>query len=648
MKTLKLAAVSLNQTPMDWDGNFDRIKGAFKVAVSEGAAIVCFPELCITGYGCEDQFHSEDLQHRALENLIALTTRISDGHEQVLCVGLPFLFRNALYNVIAVVQEGKLLGLVAKQHLAGDGLHYEPRWFRPWPVGCIEKVFIPALGEEVPMGDLQFDFQGIRVGFEICEDAWVAERPGAKLARKGVDIILNPSASHFAFGKHEIRKRFVIEGSRAFGCTYVYANLLGNEAGRAIYDGGCLIATGGTLVAEESRFSMSNYEMTFAVVDISATRTQQSRTASFEPVFKDEGMIEVGSRMLWTNDAVTSEIRSGVTPKLDEFSSAIVLGLFDYLRKSRSRGFVISLSGGADSAACAALVALMVRRGLDSLGPSTFWNRLGMPELVGCLQPVKPLLTCMYQGAASSSETTRKAAEEVAADLGAKFVCVDIGPIVEMYTSMISQAFGRQLTWESDDLTLQNIQARSRAPSIWMVANMEHKLLITTSNRSEAAVGYCTMDGDTAGSIAPVSGVDKHFLRQWLRHIEPLFPSLKYINCQAPTAELRPGEAQTDEDDLMPYDVLNNIEALALLEKKSPHEVFLRMRPLHPQIPPDTLAEYVTKYFTLWCRNQWKRERYALGFHVDNRNLDPRSWCRFPVLSGAFDEELDELMRQRL
>lgn len=117
----------------------------------------------------------------------------------------------------------------------------------------------PGIRERVvPIGDLRFDCGGIRIGFEICEDAWAADRPGASLAARGVDIILNPSASHFAFDKDAIRQRFVLEGSRAFCATYVYANLLGNEAGRAIYDGGVLIATGGRMVAAGRRFGFGD------------------------------------------------------------------------------------------------------------------------------------------------------------------------------------------------------------------------------------------------------------------------------------------------------------------------------------------------------------------------------------------------------
>ena len=170
------------------------------------------------------------------------------------------LHRSALFNCACLAVNGRIAGFVAKRFLAGEGLHYEPRWFKPWPRGVRETVTLG--GEDYPIGDLVFDCGGVRIGFEICEDAWVAARPGSDLALAGADIILNPSASHFAFGKFEVRKRMVIEGSRAFNVSYVYTNLAGNEAGRVIYDGGALVASAGRLLAQGPRFSYRPVHLT--------------------------------------------------------------------------------------------------------------------------------------------------------------------------------------------------------------------------------------------------------------------------------------------------------------------------------------------------------------------------------------------------
>jgi NAD+ synthase (glutamine-hydrolysing) len=264
------------------------------------------------------------------------------------------------------------------------------------------------------------------------------------------------------------------------------------------------------------------------------------------------------------------------------------------------------------------------------------------------------LLACAYQPTENSGSVTRHAAEQIARTAGAEFHVIDVDAQYKGYIAAVETAIGRKLTWAVDDLTLQNIQARVRAPSIWMLANVRGAVLLTTSNRSEAAVGYATMDGDTAGGLAPLGGIDKTYLRSWLRWMETTGPAgaapvaaLQLINAQQPTAELRPpghqGTSQTDEADLMPYVLLEAIEDAAIRDKHTPVEVLQELLPRYPDQTPIQLAAWIERFFRLWCRNQWKRERIAPSFHLDDRNVDPRSWCRFPILSGGFDRELAEL-----
>jgi NAD+ synthase (glutamine-hydrolysing) len=160
------------------------------------------------------------------------------------------------------------------------------------------------------------------------------------------------------------------------------------------------------------------------------------------------------------------------------------------------------------------------------------------------------------------------------------------------------------------------------------------------------------MDGDTCGGLSPLAGVDKAFIRQWLRWREaegpegigPL-PCLRAVNAQQPTAELRPpGSEQTDEGDLMPYELLEAIEEAFIRDRLGPVECFERARVVFEgRWDRARLGAWVERFFVLFARNQWKRERYALSFHVDDASLDPKTWCRFPVLSGAFEEEIGAL-----
>ncbi len=616
MSKVRVGGATVNQTPLDWAGNKKNILEAIAKAQENKVAILCLPELCITGYGCEDVFLSEWIYPKAKEVLLSIIPHCSNI---TVAIGLPYLHNNIRYNVVCIVQNKKIIGIQAKQNLALDGVHYEPRWFQTWPSQVVEQTEIE--GQLVDFGDIITPYQNFTFGFEICEDAWRKVRPACRLYEKGVKLILNPSASHFAFGKTQEREELVTTSSKNFECTYVYANLLGNEAGRMIYDGEILIAKDGQLAARNNWLSFENTNLTFADIDITGSN-DFAKPADYDRA------------------------------KNLEFVKASSLALFDYMRKSHSKGFVLSLSGGADSSTIAVLVAEMVKRGIDALGVERFLHKIGRTDLIH-VNPDKnigsvyreitaALLTCAYQGTVNSTDNTLNAAKALAQEIGATFYHWNIDEEVISYSSKIETAIGRKLNWQQDDLALQNIQARSRSPIIWMLANINNALLLTTSNRSEGDVGYATMDGDTSGSISPIAAVDKYFIIQWLQWAEKElgYTSLSHVNNLAPSAELRPIEnKQTDEDDLMPYSIIVAIEKLAIQQRKSPLEVFeaLKIQSLESE---SLLKLHITKFFKLWCRNQWKRERIAPSFHLDEFNVDPRTWCRFPILSSGFEAEL--------
>ncbi|MFC2126640.1 NAD(+) synthase, partial [Bacteroidota bacterium] len=538
------------------------------------------------------------------------------------CIGLPIRKDGSLYNCAMVLSDQKISGIYAKQFLANDGVHYEPRWFTAWTQGELHKLVVD--GEEANFGDVTININGINIGFEICEDAWRSDRPANRLIDKNIQLILNPSASHFAMGKTDQRQNLVIDSSRKFNCAYLYINLLGNEAGRMIYDGEVLIASKGKWLGYNGNLSYQDYNLIIGSVDFES----------------------------WEGEFITPPETFNIN---EEFAQATSLGLFDYLRKSRNKGFVVSLSGGADSSCCAILVSEMVRRGLHELGPEEFVERIGRHDLLSDIPSlnenklplffVSQILTCVYQGTKNSSRETLDSAIAVAESIGATFYKWEIDGEVKSYTEKIEKALNRSLTWDQDDVALQNIQARARSPVVWMLANIKNAILLTTSNRSEGDLGYATMDGDTSGSLAPIAAVDKHFILNWLRWAEKSlsYDALNNVNKLDPSAELRPPEkGQTDEKDLMPYRVIVEIEKLAIREHMSPLQVYMELREKDIE-HEDLLKQHVTKFFRLWSFNQWKRERTAPAFHLDDFNVDPRTWCRFPILTHAFKEELREL-----
>jgi NAD+ synthase (glutamine-hydrolysing) len=610
---LRIGGATVNQIPLDWKNNVENILEAIRQAREQKIRLLCLPELCLTAYGCEDLFLSDWLPKKAWQQLLTIVPHCKDI---TVSIGLPVQINGQTYNGACVISNGSILGISLKQNLAKDGVHYEHRWFEEWAAGEIVQ-----LGDEyhqVPAGDLIYKVDGIRFGFEICEDAWrKTNRPGYRLCERGVDMIMNPSASHFAMGKSELREHeVVIEGSGKFNCVYVFTNLLGNEAGRMIYDGDIVIGQRGKLVVINKRLSFKKTNILACDIDFdnpSGTKCAQS---------------------------------SDNKEKNEELAQAASLALYDYLRKSKAKGFVLSLSGGADSSLCAVLVAEMVKRVPAEIGWASFCATLGLNESeikADWKKAVNKLLTCAYQGTKNSSTQTLRAAQHLAESLGAEFHEWKIDDEVISYSSKIEKALGRTLTWETDDIALQNIQARTRSPIIWMLANIKGAILLTTSNRSEGDVGYATMDGDTSGSLAPIAGLSKPFILQWLKWAEKNLghTGLNAVNNLQPTAELRPLERhQTDEADLMPYTVLVQIERHAIFERKSPGQVYEAMKEYPDQ---DQLKNYIRKFFRMWAANQWKRERLAPSFHLDDLNVDPRSWCRFPILSAGFVEELREL-----
>lgn len=649
MTAVRIFAISLNQTPLSWETNRDNISEALRAARKQGAELVCLPELSVCGYGCEDAFLWADTAARSLRVVEEL---LPETGGMAIAFGLPLWIEGELFNVALLACNGELIGGAGKRHLARDGIHYEHRWFMPWPKGRVSQVEI--FGKKIPIGDVIFDLGGVRLAFEICEDAWIAERPAHELAGL-VDVIFNPSASHFAFGKHLMRRQLVLDGARATRLAYVYCNLLGNEAGRAIYDGDCLLACGGSnpqIIAESRRFSFLAYQMAAATFTLNVEEARANATP-IRPTIAYPLNFSDSSETVLLSSKTPGEDPSGALTREQAFGRATALGLFDYMRKSRARGFVVSLSGGADSAAVCLLVRLMVR---------LCWTERGARETVQALLPqssnrtitedelMARLLTTVYQSTENSSDVTRNAAKSVAAAIHARHYEVSVDEFVAGYSGKVEKVLGRELSWQDDDTTLQNIQARVRAPLVWMLANAQGALLLATSNRSEAAVGYATMDGDTAGGLSPIAGVDKFFLRSWLVFMEKVgiselgpIPELILINQQQPTAELRPSQLmQTDEDDLMPYEVLNVIERAALFERRSPAQVLALVMDRFNCERATALA-WLVRFYRLFASSQWKRERFAPSFFMDEGSLDPKTWLRFPILSGGFELELREL-----
>lgn len=650
--TVRIAAGVCNQTPNDFKGNLARLKTVLQEAKAQGVALFCTQEMAITAYGCEDLYFMPHFIQQAADGLLSL---LPECKGITAIIGLPVYFQGLLYNACAVVVDGKLCAVVPKKILPREGVHYEARWFTPGRRGYQSEIQIGQF--TVPFGDMRFIQGNISFALEICEEAWTKDMGAAQHAAAGAQIIFNPSASHFALDKYNTRLRLVQEASRAMQVCHMHINGLGNESGRIIYDGGVIVAQSGQIISQSERFGFVDQRLHCVDVSIETLKAQHMRqTAVTHPdEQRSYGSATLHLPQVATKVAVTPLKKNekiffaavGPVKALsaeEEFLAATTLGLWDYLRKSRAKGFALSLSGGCDSSVVAVLVAQMVHLSVMQLGAEGVCRKLGIGKTNGsdsaaASELVKRLLATVYQATAHSGQVTRQAADAVAAAVGADHHAVEVDDVIQAYTQKIAKHLGRSLQWDKDDVALQNIQARARAPYIWLLANVRQALLLTTSNRSEAAVGYATMDGDTAGGLAPISGVSKEFLRRWLVWAEKhctmglgAIPALNMVNVQAPTAELRP-VTQTDEQDLMPYSLLQAIEKLYVEDKLSPQLVFRQLQLQFPDEAATYLEQMLSKFLRLWQSGQWKRDRYAPGFHLDSYSLDPKGWLRWPILA---------------
>jgi NAD+ synthase (glutamine-hydrolysing) len=669
-----VGAASLNQTVGDWAGNTRRIRAVIASARDRGVRLLALPEMCIPGYSLGDRLMMRGTLDRSLECLAAI---LPDTRGMVVLVGLPLRHRDVLYNAVAVCAEGKVWGVVPKENLATGDVQYENRWFSGWPRGHLETTEL--LGQSVPMGAQVFEAPGLgRFGVEVCEDGWKGIRPGSVYALGGAHVIVNPSASWFTLGKHRVRRTMVEQLSREDHVVYLYTSLVGCDATRLVFDGSVFVAQDGAILAEGRRFVFdAEFELVDRVVDLAGLERARMEEGSWRQQVEALQRAELGSVPTITRIAgdfatagappsvppywlAGTEERApdpsllhfaerGLIPRAPtaqdlphlELELALAMALREYRKKCGIKGFALALSGGRDST----MVGLLVQRALRYDQPHLSAEAL-KAHVRGCF-------TTVYMPTENSGRETEDAARAFAEEIGAEHLQVNVQDAVDTHVRLCEQMMGIDLTWgnPAHDIPLQNVQARLRGSMIWMVANLRNYLLLATSNKSEAAVGYATMDGDTSGGLSPIADVPKSLIQVWIRWAAEFhgLRSVDLVTKVPAMAELRPKEAkQTDEDDLMPFPVLDQLMFHFVQRGQDPLEMFRTMWPgLADRYrgDPRAFAAHVRKFVRMFCAAQWKRERFAISFRVAAFDLDPKTGFRFPPVQAPFTEELAELDR---
>lgn len=642
-------------------------------ARARGVRLLGLPEMCIPGYSLGDRLLMTGTVERSWASLEAL---LPETAGMIVTFGLPVRHGGVLYNAVAVVADGQIAGLVCKENLATGDLEYESRWFSGWSRGELEMFSAPD-GREIPIGAMLFEAKGLgRFAVEICEDGWKGLRPGSVYALAGAHIVVNPSASWFVLGKQAVRRRMVEQISREDHSVYVYTSLLGCDATRMVFDGACFIAAAGEVRREGRRFLFrEEYEMIDEIVDLDALEHRRVEEGSFRqqaealkagsfgpvpPTLRLEGDYAIDTppaapipywtrnldepspdpSLTWISEAglLRRPLARRDIPHL-ELELTLALGLREYLAKAHIPGVALALSGGRDSTMVAILLHRMWRYDHPDLGEKELSDYVHAHFLTA------------YMGTDHSSQATRAAAAAVAGELGATHFEGEIQGAVAEHLRILEAMSGEALSWSEPrhDIPLQNLQARLRGSLIWLMANTRGFLLVSTSNKSESAVGYATMDGDTAGGLSPIANVPKSLVGLWLQWAAEMhgYSSIASVLTTPATAELRPPErAQTDEDDLMPYFILDQIMEQVVQCGRDPVDVFKVLWPslsAHYGGDPCLFGAHIRKFMGLLVRAQWKRERFAISFRVTAFDLDPATGFRFPPVQAPFTEELADL-----
>ena len=594
----KFAVISVNPTIGDWAGQIRIVREAIEKSRSLNADFLVFPELAIGAPDAGDLFLRPDTAIAA-ENALAQIAPLTKG--LTLVIGAPISHNNKLYNVAAVFNDGALVALVPKRY---PPMHTdEERWFARWDFKRTEQHSGAVIGNYTPRIKGQENTYIITGAVEN----YPTPEPGATY------VIVNNRP--YAIGAYREELARHMEYSRALSVAMIKANLLGSDDGRMIYDGGGYILNAGQFTVMSPRFTFNQ--------DFVVTTTDNPPQHSFDPT-------------LAQFDKVGSSPKSEADYTFAELELALCLGLNDYLKRAHIQKLCLALSGGRDSA----MVAILAARLIAITHPDETPEKLRkiMREF---------LYTAYMPNQASSSPQTQKAALLLAKHFGFECHVIPIGAWSNLITSAIESNIGRKLTWEKDDLTLQNVQARTRSTFIWTLANAHNALLLTTGNLSESAVGYATMDGDASGCLDPIGNIPKSIVSKWLdwaQHFHKI-DALKPVLSQPPSAELRPlNTHQADETDLMPYAVLDSFIQWFVIERLPPKDVFERTKTyLSSQYKnDDDIKRDIRKFIGLCTRAQWKRVRFANSFRVMPFDISEIG-LQWPCVQDGFSEACNAL-----
>lgn len=630
---VKAAAVTPKIKVADTKYNAELILDMMKESTRQGAKIVVFPELCLTGYTCQDLFLQERLLQGAKDALMKLVKE-SASLDAIFFVGLPFEILGKLYNVAAVFSHGEVLGLVPKSYLPNYNEFYEARHFVSGAELATE-VVLPD-GSCVPADrDLLFvceQMPKLRIGVELCEDLWTPNPPSISHALAGASVLVNLSASNELTGKDSYRRELVSGQSARLLAAYIYASAGEGESTQdLVFSGHNIIAENGQILAESKRFG---HGILYSEIDVERLCAQRRRMTTF--VTEDQTHTEILFSLKIEETKLTRFIdpapfvptdRQNREKRCDEILMIQAMGLKKRLEHTGANA-VVGISGGLDST----LALLVTVRAFDLCGR----DHKG--------------ITAVTMPGFGTTDRTYDNAVKLIQSLGAEFVEVDICQAVNVHFSDIGQ------DPSVHDVTYENSQARERTQILMDIANKKNALVIGTGDLSELALGWATYNGDHMSMYAVNASVPKTLVRHLVRYYadtcedKQLSDTLYDVFDTPVSPELLPPEdgkiSQKTEDLVGPYELHDFFLYYMLRQGFSPAKIYRLAKIAFAGTYEDA---FILKWLKTFCRRffaqQFKRSCLPDGPKVGSVAVSPRGDLRMPsdACATLWMEELNTL-----
>lgn len=629
MRLVKVAVAATNPVVGAVSFNVETLIRASQAMAEDDVTIGCFPEQAIGGYPAEDlvQWHEFiEAQWSALERFAASTLGLGTVFVLGAVVGDG---GGQLFNAAAVVHRGRIIGLVPKEELPTYSVFFERRTFSRGAAGFRSSI------RDVPLGDWIFAFDAFTLAVEVCEDTWSPDGPMRRRCCSGAGVVVNISASPFRIGVQDTRREMLATRSADNEALLVYANRVGGQDG-LVFDGGGFVFQNGRLFMEAPRF----IEATAAcVVDLDRTRRRRRENTTWRSDwerFRDTAQLVPAvvaaapsadrsslrypkppgdSFFLPAAEPIDALRRSKRDETLDELFEALALGLSDYLSKNAAfRGVGIALSGGRDS-----LLTLLVawRARLMLIDRARATARFDWP------------ITAFYLPSRHSSDASRRAAEQICADLALTLRVESIDDAFDRETAAAARMLEPR---EPTPITLQNVQARLRGMRMWNWANTADALFLQTSDMSEKAVGYVTVGGDLEGGLSVIANVPKTVVVALLErlHCRFGFEGIRLALSTPPSPELAAG--QSAEAELMPFPVLDACLYLYAGEKLGLDEIEAALPALFSDLAEVDLRRWASLFVERFTRSIFKWVQAPLSLHVGTLDLERERALQLPVI----------------